>query len=85
MTKRPKIDLSRPQDAVSLKQKIDFSLAVLRAQEECALSRKPVDIWGEPIWLDCEKYPHASPTWATEFAVAERQKARLRRKFLRDE
>jgi hypothetical protein len=85
MAKKHKVDLQHPEKCVTLEDKLQFSLAVLARQEECAQSRKPTDLWGEPIWFDTQKYPWASATWAIEYANAEREKARLRRKFLRDE
>jgi hypothetical protein len=84
MAKKQKVDLQHPERCVSLEDKLQFSLAVLRAQEDCAMSRKPTDLWDEPCWFDTERYPWASATFATEWAAAERQKVRLRKKYLSD-
>jgi hypothetical protein len=83
MTRKPKIDLSRPELAKTLAERVAFSAAVREAEEAAALSRRPVDVFD--LWFDLEKYPWASATFSETWANAEREKARLRRRFLREQ
>jgi hypothetical protein len=81
MSKKQKIDLTRPQDCVTLTDKIDFSLAVRQHEEDTAFSLL-TDVFSAP-WYDYEKYPWAHGEWATEYAKSAREQQRAQWKYLR--
>jgi hypothetical protein len=82
MARKPPIDLSRPGLAKTIAERVAFSQEVLRVHELNA--SKAIDPFAEP-WYDYEQFPWAHPMWASEWAAAERQKVRLRKRYLRDE